>query len=102
MRTEDKEPLNSCAFCGQEIPSHEERFGFGAKANPGIDLSEKRGEVIEMFVLSLGRTVPAAVTGLASEAFLQGFDLYFMTCSETCALDLKTTLEEDREILEES
>lgn len=102
MHAKDQEPLNSCAFCGREIPSDEEVFGFGAKANPGIDLSEKRGQAIDMFVLSLGRAIPAAVTGLASEAFLQGFDLYFMTCSETCALNLKSALEEDRGILEES
>lgn len=84
-----------CAFCDREIPADHEVFGLGAKARVEVNLENYKGEIIEMTVSSLNRKVPAVVTGVGSPAERAGYDLYFMTCSQTCATGLKTALEQD-------
>lgn len=84
-----------CAFCDREIPADHEVFGFGAKAQRGVDLENRRGQIIAVTVRPLSKTVPAVVTGAESTAARKGHDLYFMTCSETCAANLRAALEAD-------
>ncbi|MHB8512306.1 MAG: hypothetical protein ACYDCC_08995 [Actinomycetota bacterium] len=84
-----------CAFCDRKIPPTDEVFGFGIKAKPGADLENRRGQITELAVGSLGRKVLAVVTGTESPAAQAGFDLYLMTCSAACANDLKAALEQD-------
>lgn len=84
-----------CACCGREIPDDREVFGFGAKARSGASLEDRRGQVVEIAIQSLGKIVPAVVTGVGSPAARVGHDLYFMTCSESCAGNLRAALKGD-------
>jgi hypothetical protein len=77
------------------VSPEQEVFGFGAKGLPDAPIEDHKGEAIEVLVQSLGRMVPTIVTGDDSPAARSGFDLYFMTCSEKCATDLKAALEKD-------
>jgi hypothetical protein len=70
-------------------------FGFGAKARPDVEIERYRGTGIEITVESLKRRVTAIVTGRDSPAARAGHDLYFTTCSESCAKAMKAALEED-------
>jgi hypothetical protein len=88
-------PDGRCAFCERSIAEDQEVFGFGIKAVPGVDLSKSRGRVIEMVVESLGRDIPVIVTTTDSPAATAGYDFYVMTCSDTCATDLKAALDQD-------
>ena len=88
-------PTRKCAFCDADIPEDHEVFGFGAKARPEVDLECCRGTAIAVRVASLNRSVMAIVTGRDSAASRAGHDLYFTTCSESCASAMKASLEED-------
>ena len=67
-RLAQKGHTNTCAWCLRTIPEEHERFGFGAKAAPGVDLSRIEGTMIEIQLVSAGKTVPVGVTGLDSPA----------------------------------
>jgi hypothetical protein len=88
-------PTRKCAFCDADIPEEHEVFGFGAKARPEVDREGCRGTAIAVRVASLNRNVMAIVTGRDSAASRAGHDLYFTTCSESCASAMKAALEED-------
>ena len=62
------ELLNRIRLCNKEIPEDVEVFGFGAKAQPGVDLSEQEGTIIQLPLALAGRTVPAIVVASDSEA----------------------------------
>jgi hypothetical protein len=95
-RLEHKDYTNTCAWCLHRIPEEHERFGFGAKAAPGVDLSGVEGTMIEIQLVSAGKAVPAGVTGSDSPARKQeGFHFYFMTCSEDCCRQLQAAVSED-------
>jgi len=79
-----------------ESPRSIERFGFGAKAAPNVDLSRVEGTMIEIQLVSAEKTVPVGVTGPDSPARKQqGFHFYFMTCSEDCCRQLQAAVSED-------
>lgn len=95
-RLEQKDYTNTCAWCRKRVPEQHERFGFGAKALAGVDLSGVEGTMIEIQLASARKTVPVGVTGPDSPARKQqGFHLYFMTCSEECCRQLQAAVSED-------
>ena len=95
-RLVQKDYTKTCAWCLRRIPEEHERFGFGAKALPGTDLSGIEGAMIEIQIVSTGRTVPVGVTAPDSPARKQeGFHFYFMTCSEECCRQLQSAVSED-------
>jgi len=75
-------------------------FGFGAKASHGIDLSDKEGEFVSLYLALLDKTVYALVPSSSSTAKTDGYDLIFITCSEDCAQSLKDALEHERNVFE--
>jgi hypothetical protein len=83
--------MSRCGWCGQDLGDREV-VGFGAKANPGMDLGPYRGGVIEVDLPGAGRRVRAFVVGLNSPAAREGHDLYFMACGEACAGALRDAL----------
>src|SRR5262249_46995027 len=85
--------LSSCCSCGKAIGADEEVFTASAKAQPGVDLSSKQGQVIELRLLLPNRTVLAAVAGSDSQAKREGKDLLFMCCSLRCAQDMTAALQ---------
>jgi hypothetical protein len=93
----------TCAWCGGPIEEGSEIFGTGAKIREGIDFVQSSGQ--DGFLLEVtiaGRRVPTVVTGKDSEARKQGNDLMFMTCSMSCAEELKDALERERDIIEKT
>jgi hypothetical protein len=92
MGKRDKPRLESdlkCAWCEDEIPDDTELFGIGAKARPGIDITEQEGKVIDIFLTRRDRNVQALVVTNDSPAKKEGKDLLFVVCSESCAEALR-------------
>src|SRR5256885_1707363 len=91
----ERYPLPNCAWCEDEIPEDVEVFTIGAKAKPGIDLSEAEGTIIPLILSQANRTVSALVPTKDSPAARDGHDLIFMVCSQSCAQALSNALEND-------
>lgn len=91
----EKDPLPNCTWCGDEIPEDVEIFTIGAKAKPGIDLSEAEGTISQLSLIQANRTVSALVPTRDSPAARDGHDLIFMVCSQSCAQALSDALEND-------
>lgn len=91
-----KDYTKTCAWCLRRIPEEHERFGFGAKAVSGVDLSGVEGTIIEVQLVNAGKTVPVGVTAPDSPARTQeGYHFYFMTCSEDCCRQLQSAVSQD-------
>ncbi len=88
-----EELLTTCAWCLQHIEQGEELFGFGARASPSIDLSDKEGQFISLKLALQDKIIPVLVPSRTSQAHKDGYDLMFITCSAECAQDLKDALE---------
>lgn len=93
--------LHVCAWCIQDIAEDEDVFGFGAKADPGIDLKGKEGEFVSLNLALQEKTVFALVPASSSAPRAEGFDLVFLTCSEDCAQSLKEAFEFERDVFED-
>lgn len=78
------------------IPKDGDIFAFGVKSSGNIDLSEKEGEFVSLDLTLEDRSVAAIVTTRSSEVRKQGYDLIFLTCSQTCAEELKDALQAER------
>jgi hypothetical protein len=89
---------STCGWCGKKIPPNHERFGFGAKARQGIDLSGKAGQVLPLYLAGCDKTVLAAVAGLDSDAKREGYDLVLMTCSAACGNLLQNAMQREIEL----
>lgn len=92
--------LHTCAWCLQPILPGSETFGFGAKARPGIDLADKEGQFVSLKLAIPNRIVVALVPTSTSTAKAEGYDLVFITCSESCAEDLKEALDLERDVFD--
>ena len=88
----------TCGWCGQRIPPNVEVFGGGGKFRADVDFSSHAGHVLPVRVIRHDKTVLVAVTGLDSEARRDGHDFVSMTCSEECALSLRSAFEDDIEL----
>lgn len=89
---------DTCAWCNKRIPKDHEVFGLGIKVREGIDLSDKEGKTISLFLVRKNKTVPANVVTSDSEAKRDGKDIMFMTCSQSCAESLKAALQKEKDI----
>ena len=92
--------LHTCAWCTQTIKGDTGVYGFGAKARPGVDLSDKEGQFVTMTLALSKKTIIALVPTHFSTAKAEGYDLVFMTCSQECAQELKEALEFERDVFE--
>lgn len=101
MHSDQGELINTCAWCLRRIAHDEEHFGFGAKANPSIDLSEKEGQFIRLELALQDKTLPALVPSRTSQARKDSYDLIFITCSAECAQKLKDALELERDVFKD-
>ena len=88
----------SCAWCRKAIPDDVELFTVGAKARLGIDLSEREGETLDIYLEGEGRGVKAVVVINDSPAKREGYDLLFVACSERCADELKSSVGQEIEV----
>ena len=94
--------LHTCAWCTRDIRRDREIYGFGAKARPDIDLSDKEGQFVTMTLALAKKTVIALVPAQVSSAKAEGYDLVFITCSQECAQELKEALEFERDVFEDN
>jgi hypothetical protein len=98
-RRRAKEGEYTCAWCLTRIPERHEHFGFGAKAQSDVDLSGVEGQMIEIQLVSAGKTVKVGVTSPDSPARReQGYHFYFVACSEECCKNLQEAVREDIEL----
>ena len=91
--------LHTCAWCNQYIPPDNEVYGFGARASEGIDLQDKEGQFVSLTLALENKTIFAMVPSQESPARQAGNDLMFITCSHSCAQELKEALESERDVL---
>lgn len=94
--------MHTCAWCNQFIDAEAEAFGFGAKASPDINLEDKEGQFVSLDLALEDRTTFAMVPPPESPARRAGYDLMFITCSQSCAEDLKNALELEKDVFEDS
>ena len=90
--------FQTCAWCNRRLSDDEEPFGFGAKANPELELRDREGEFVALSLSLIDKTIAALVAPELSPAREAGYDLLFLTCSEECAHDLKDALELERDV----
>jgi hypothetical protein len=93
--------LHICAWCNQDIPDNEDVYGFGAKANQAMELSDKEGQFVSLSLTLQDKTIFALVPSSSSVADVEGYDLVFITCSEDCAQSLKDALDLERDVFAE-
>ena len=89
-----KEEDGRCAYCDKEIDQDSEVFGVALMVE-GYDLKDLEGEMISVYLEEANRSIPAIVATEDSEAKKDGGDIGFMTCSESCAQSLTTTLQKE-------
>lgn len=90
--------FQTCAWCNRRLSDDEETFGFGAKANPELELRDREGEFIALDLSLIEKTIAALVAPEVSPTKEAGYDLLFLTCSEECAHELKDALELERDV----
>lgn len=93
--------LHTCAWCNQFIGEGSEVFGFGAKASPAISLEDKGGQFVSLDLTLEDKTIFALVPPQESPARQAGYDLMFITCSQSCAEELKNALELEKDVFED-
>ncbi len=93
--------LRTCAWCHQYIPEDSEAYGFGAKASQDIELQDKEGEFVSLELALEEKTTFAMVPPEGSPARSAGYDLMFITCSQSCAEELKSSLEVEKDVFED-
>lgn len=92
--------FHRCAWCGNPIQD-DDYYGFGAKASQDIDLEERAGQFVSLNLSLMKKTVIALVPSELGAPVLEGHDLFFITCSEECARDLKDALDLERDVFDD-
>lgn len=99
-RTSTQDSLfHTCAWCNRYIAPEDEVYGFGARASQGIDLEDKEGQFVSLMLALENKTIFAMVPPQESPARQAGYDLMFITCSQSCAEELKEALELEKDAL---
>lgn len=93
--------LRTCAWCHQFISEESEIYGFGAKASQNVELEDKEGEFVALDLALEDKTIFAMVPPDESPARLAGYDLMFITCSQTCAEELKDALDTEKDVFKD-
>jgi len=83
---------STCGWCKKEIPPNTPVIGGGIRVPPGMDLTDRAGQVVPLHLAGLDRTVLTVVPGPDSEARQAGHDLVVMACSEACGFCLLAAL----------
>jgi hypothetical protein len=94
-RIDSDEALNRCSWCGSEIDEDQPVYGLGGKKRTEVDLSEYEGSAIRIALATCSRDVICIVPSGDSPARADGYDLLFMTCSDECAAEMKSVMEEE-------
>ena len=76
-------------------------FALSAKFAEGVDYNQSEGRIIQIGLRTRNTSVPMIVTGVESDAKLQGIDGVFSLCSEKCKKKMKETLSNELEVFKE-
>lgn len=90
--------LHTCAWCTQEIEQDDEVYGFGARASPATDLSDKEGQFVSLNLALHDKTIFALVPPSSRTVDIEVYDLLFIACSADCAQSLKDALDLERDV----
>ena len=91
---------HTCAGCLNRIPDDHEVYGIMVRVKPRTLYNRFAGQVVAFHLMGEGRTIPAIVTAVESEAKKKGIDLAFQVCSAVCATSLREVLEEEFDFIE--
>lgn len=91
-RAATKRALGRCSWCGMRIKDNTPVFGLGGRKRPGVDLTEYEGSAVLISLATVPKKVICMVTAEDSPAKADGNDFMFMTCSEACASEMKSTM----------
>jgi hypothetical protein len=94
----DEDALGNCTWCGRRIDESAEVFAVGARLRPEVDLSAYQSHCIQIYLISIEKTITAMVTADGSQAKAEQKDLMVLTCSKKCAAALKDTLKKEAAI----
>jgi curli biogenesis system outer membrane secretion channel CsgG len=64
-------------------------------ARPDVELAHLAGQVMPLSITGANKTVLVAITGLDSDAKRAGYDLMYMTCSQTCGEQMRAALQDE-------
>ena len=94
-RVPTEKALGQCFWCGRRIKENTPVYGFGGRKRPGIDLTEYEGCAILISLATVPKEVICMVTAPGSPAKASGKDFMFMACSEACAEEMKSVMDEE-------
>ena len=90
-----------CCLCEKKIRSGAEVFGLGVKLKEGLEYPGGIGRRTTVHLPVQGRELECMATADGSQAKMEGWDIIFMVCSESCGESLKGLLEEEEGLFEE-
>ena len=93
-----KKVMTTCCWCDKRIGENQEILALGCKKRPGIDISKYEGDIMPIVIVTIGKTVWAIVPTEESDARKEGKDFMFTLCSDECGIELKETLNQEKEI----
>lgn len=82
----------SCAWCLKKIEEGKPVISLIVELVDSIDLSESKGKIIQVDLLTRNTSIPMIVPGSDSVAKRLGTDGIFVLCSEECADNLEDTI----------
>lgn len=94
-RVPSGEAASRCSWCWSKIDEDMPVFGLGGKKRADVDLTEYEGSAIRLTLATRDRDVICIVPTEESHARADGYDFMFMTCSEECAVEMKSAMENE-------
>ena len=94
-RIPPEKALGRCSWCGKRIKDNTAVYGLSGKKRPGVDLTEYEGSAILMSLVTVSKKVICMVTAPDSQAKVDGKDFMFMVCSEACATEMKSSMDQE-------
>ena len=88
--------LETCGWCGGEVPEDSPVFACGVKVQNPADLQACAGELVELVLPNAGKTVLAIVPASDSDAGREGYDAMVMVCGKRCKQKLSEVIAVER------
>lgn len=91
--------LETCGWCGGEVPEDSPVFACGVKVQNPADLQGRAGQLVELVLPKAGKTVLAIVPAGDSDARREGYDAMVMVCGKRCKHKLSEVIAVERAAL---
>ncbi len=89
---------STCCWCDKRIGENQEVLCLGSKKRPGIDLSKYEGDIMQVTMATIDKTLWAIIPTAESDARKEGKDILFTLCSDECGIELKEALNQDEKL----